>query len=202
MGFALDSHFEQSDMRSPKGVDFGKNFWTEVKLSMSSSTGQFALSIREVGESENFLKYFYHMIVQGKFKKMADNYYDFQVLEHSTKWQAKDGTIYSDVGKSYALFSGVVMQDYKKGFPVQITLTFKSKGLWDRLETKNALTKLTAVSHVEFGGWFLSKDAETTHVAGKPTVQSPTPWSTPAGRGSQFLEGHNHMTHGVLRQII
>merc|ERR1711998_558377 len=165
MGFALDHHFLRANMRQ-SAVDYGDNFWTEVKLTMAHKTRQFALSIREVGESGNLLKYFFHMIVQGSFKKTAENYYDFQVLEHAAKWQGSDGTIFNDNGKSYAQFSGVVMQDCQDGYPVQITLVFKSKGLWDRLETRDACTKLSAVSHIEFGGWFLSKDAESTHVAG------------------------------------
>lgn len=82
-----------------------------------------------------------------------------------------------------------------------MTIVFKSKGLWDRLETRDSVTKLAAVSHVEFGGWFLAKDAETTHVAGKPTVPSHGHTTGPAGRGAQYLKGVNHMRNDVLRSL-
>jgi len=201
MGFKLDMHLLKAGAEQ-SGQDFGDSFWTEGKLTMSEESGQFALSIREVGESENMLKHFFHMILQGKFSKKADNFYDFQVLQHSAKWRGHDDTIYSDASKSFAQFSGVVAQDAQNGFPVSIKLTFKSRGLWDRLETKNKVTELIAVGHVEFGGWFLSQDAEATHVAGKPTMQSPGRVTTIAGRGARYLDGVNHRTHASLNQMV
>jgi len=155
-----------------------------------AATGQFAFMLRETSSGpQNETIYFYQTVVEGKFKRLAGNHFRFQSSEVSSRWQGADGQLKGTNERSYAFFNGEVTEELSTGAPVQITLAFLSKGPWDKLEARDQMTVMQSVPRIEFGGWFLTEDADSSEMNGRPVIHSAQGPAGIAGRTGQMLEG-------------